>query len=178
MASSASITEGPGEEIQAVVFHLGEEDLAFEINGVREIIKIPEITKIPNSSDFVEGVINLRGQIKTVFNLKKKLGMKKGKAQKEGRIIIAEKNELSFGVIVDSVVGVFKVKSEDITAPSMIVDSVVGVFKVKSEDITAPSTVLGDEKSDYLKGIGRLDDRLVILLDPEKLFSVEELAPS
>jgi purine-binding chemotaxis protein CheW len=157
MASSASITEGPGEEIQAVVFHLGEEDLAFEINGVREIIKIPEITKIPNSSDFVEGVINLRGQIKTVFNLKKKLGMKKGKAQKEGRIIIAEKNELSFGVIVDSV---------------------VGVFKVKSEDITAPSTVLGDEKSDYLKGIGRLDDRLVILLDPEKLFSVEELAPS
>jgi purine-binding chemotaxis protein CheW len=157
MASSASITEGPGEEIQAVVFHLGEEDLAFEINGVREIIKIPEITKIPNSSDFVEGVINLRGQIKTVFNLKKKLGMKKGKAQKEGRIIIAEKNELSFGVIVDSV---------------------LGVFRVKSEDITAPSTFLGDEKSDYIKGIGRLDDRLVILLDPEKLFSVEELAHS
>jgi purine-binding chemotaxis protein CheW len=157
MVSNASNTEGAGEEFQAVVFHLGEEDLAFEINRVREIIKIPEITTIPNSSEFVEGVINLRGQIKTVLNLKKKLGMQNDPAQKEGRIIIAEKSGMSFGVIVDSV---------------------VGVFKVKSEDITATSDFLGDDKSDYIKGIGRLDDRLIILLEPEKLFSLEEMAPS
>ncbi len=157
MVSEAADTVDAEDNVQVVVFSLGEEDLAFEINQVREIIKIPEITKVPNSSDYVEGVINLRGQIKAVLNLKRKLGMDDEKIDAGGMIIIAEKGDQTFGIIVDEV---------------------VGVFRVKNEDVTESPSILGGEKSDFIRGIGRMDDRLLIFLEPGRLFSTEEMAIS
>jgi purine-binding chemotaxis protein CheW len=156
MKSKVSVDKGTEEKILVVVFILGDEELAVEINQVREIIRIPRITKVPNSSEFVEGLINLRGQVKTVLNLRKRLGIEKGVVDdKEGKIVIVEANEKTFGIIVDKV---------------------LGVLNVESENITDPASLLGGEKADFIKGIGRMDDRLVILLEPRKLFSPEEMA--
>jgi purine-binding chemotaxis protein CheW len=156
MKSKVSLDKDTEEKILVVVFILGGEELALAVNQVREIIRIPSITTVPNSSEYVEGVINLRGQVKTVLNLRKRLGMEEGVLDdKEGKIIIVEANEKTFGIIVDKV---------------------IGVLNVESENITDPASLLGAEKVDFIKGIGRLDDRLVILLEPIKLFSQEEMA--
>ena len=157
MASNDTGVKDSREELQVVIFTLGDEELAFDIGEVREIVRIPEITRVPKAPRFVEGVINLRGQIKTVLNLKKKLGLKDEVVDKEGKIIIVEKKEQTFGIVVDSV---------------------VGVFKIRTEHITDPSSLLGGEKSDFIRGIGRMDDRLVIILEAERLFSLEEMALS
>lgn len=157
MDSNASETEKSKDEIQVVVFTLGNEDFAFDISDIKEIIRVPDITTVPNSPDFVEGVINLRGQIKTVLNLKKRLGSNEIEIKEDGRIMIVENDGQSFGVIVDSV---------------------IGVFKIEREQISDPSSLLGKERSDFIRGIGRIDDRLVILLGPEKLFPLEEMAQS
>jgi purine-binding chemotaxis protein CheW len=156
MKSKGSLDKDTEEKILVVVFILGGEELALAVNQVREIIRIPSITTVPNSSEYVEGVINLRGKVKTVLNLRKRLGMEEGVLDdKEGKIIIVEANEKTFGIIVDKV---------------------IGVLNVESENITDPASLLGAEKVDFIKGIGRLDDRLVILLEPIKLFSQEEMA--
>lgn len=155
MVSNTAITEDSGEEIQVVVFSVGDELLAVGINNVREILKVPDITRVPKSPKFVEGVINLRGTITTVLNLKRKLGMKDTKAEVDGRIIIVEHNEGAFGIIVDTV---------------------IGVLRINSENITDPSSILGSENVDFIMGVGKMEDKLVILLDPGKLFSTGEMA--
>lgn len=156
MKTKASVEKDSEEKILVVGFILGGEDLALDISQVREIIRIPKITTVPNSSEFVEGVINLRGQVKTVLNLRKRLGMEEAVPdESEGKIIIVEAADKTFGIIVDKV---------------------LGVVNVKSENITDPASLLGAEKADFIKGIGRMDDRLVILLEPLKMFSPEEMA--
>jgi purine-binding chemotaxis protein CheW len=155
MSAGASIAKGAGEEIQVVVFQLENEDLAFEINKVREIIKIPDITIIPNSSEYVEGVINLRGQIKTVLNLKKRVGIKEENKGVDGKIIIVEYKDRTFGILVDSV---------------------LGVYRLGIENITDSSSIMAGERSDFILGIGRIEERLVLLLEPGTLFSSEEIA--
>jgi purine-binding chemotaxis protein CheW len=142
MASNAKVTEDSVEEIQVVVFTLGEEFLCLDIKNVREIIRIPDITRVPRSSPFIEGVINLRGQIKTVLNLKKRIGLKKTAVNEDGRIIIAENDARSYG---------------------MLVDSVLGVFGLSVGEVSDPSTVLGGENAEFILGIGKIEDKLVLL---------------
>ena len=153
MGSTASLENSEKEKILVVVFMLGEEELAFEIQSVREIIRVPRITKVPNASEFVEGVINLRGQIKPVINLRRMLGLPVAEVSSEGKIIIIESHEQTFGVIVDRV---------------------VGVLSVETAEITDPSKLLGGDRTDFISGIGRLGERLVIMLTPEMLFSSKE----
>jgi purine-binding chemotaxis protein CheW len=153
MGSKAPLESVEKEKMLVVVFALGEEDLAFEIQSVREIIRIPRITKVPNTSEFVEGVINLRGQITPVINLRRKLGLSGEEVSSEGKIIIIESHDQAFGVIVDRV---------------------VGVLSVETAEITDPSKLLGGDRTDFISGIGRLGERLVIMLTPDKLFSSKE----
>jgi len=153
MVSKASLESAEKEKILVVVFTLGDEDLAFEIQSVREIIRIPNITTVPNTSEFVEGVINLRGQIKPVINLRRKLGLPEKKAAIDGKIIMIESDEQVFGVIVDRV---------------------VGVLSVETSEITDPSKLLGGDRTDFISGIGKLGERLIIMLTPEKLFTAKE----
>lgn len=142
------------EEEQIVVFNLDEEALAFEINFVKEIVNIPPITPVPRSGEFIEGVINLRGQISTVLNLKKRLGMDDLGNGKNGKIIILEKKDQAYGVMADGV---------------------LGVFKISQKDIQDPSSVFNGEEIEFIKGIVKLDDQLVILLEPDALISREEI---
>ncbi len=140
------------EEHQLVVFHLDDEAFGVDIGQVKEIIKMAEITQMPNAPEFVEGIINLRGQITTIMDLRKRLGMKVADTDENTRIIIVEASGSTLGLIVDSVSEVLRMSGKDIDPPS------------------AAST-----HAEYVQGVGKLDDRLLILLDLNRILSKEEI---
>ena len=111
------------------------------------------ITKIPNAPNFIEGVINLRGKIIPIVDLRKRLGFKNQEYDKSTRIIVVELDGLVLGFIVDSVSEVLRIPENTIEPP--------------------PSMVAGIE-SEYIEGVGKLDDRLLILLELKKIFSSPE----
>ena len=141
--------------LQLVIFQLGGEEFGVEIVKVQEIIRMPEITQIPQSPDFVEGVINLRGQVIVVVNLDKRFNLNQKEVDENSRIIVVE--------IDNNVVG-------------MIVDSVNEVLRIPNSSVEpAPDLVLSQISRDYLKGVGKIDDRLLILLDLARVMTIEEM---
>lgn len=139
--------------LQLVTFKLGSEEFGVDILKVQEIIKMMNVTKIPNAPVFVEGVINLRGKIIPIVDLRKRLGFKDQEYDKSTRIIVVELDGLVLGFIVDSVSEVLRIPEDTIEPP--------------------PSMVAGIE-SEYIEGVGKLDDRLLILLELKKIFSSPE----
>jgi purine-binding chemotaxis protein CheW len=141
--------------LQLVVFELGGEEFGVEIMNVQEIIRMPELTQIPQSPDFVEGVINLRGRIIVVVNLSKRFNLQSRVADENSRIIVVE--------IGNAVVG-------------MIVDSVNEVLRIPVSSVEpAPELVMSKVSRNYLKGVGKIDKRLLILLDLGRVLTVEEI---
>ena len=141
--------------LQLVVFQLGGEEFGVEIMQVQEIIRMPEITRIPQSPEYVEGVINLRGKIIVVINLDTKFDLHSKELDDDSRIIIVE--------VGDNVVG-------------MVVDSVSEVMRLASSSVEpAPEIISTKIKADYLKGVGKLDERLLILLDLERVLNEDEM---
>jgi len=142
-----------GRILQLVTFKLGSEEFGVDILKVQEINKMMNITKIPNAPVFIEGVINLRGKIIPIVDLRKRLGFKDQEYDKSTRIIVVELDGLVLGFIVDSVSEVLRIPENTIEPP--------------------PSMVAGIE-SEYIEGVGKLDDRLLILLELKKIFSSPE----
>jgi len=143
------------EEMQLVVFSLGREEFAVEVTQVREIMRMEEITRMPKSPHFVEGIINLRGQIIAVVELAKRLNLEAGERSGDTRIIVVEAEDIKVG---------------------MIVDSVSEVLRVESEAVEASPTLATDVSSAFLRGVVKKDNRLIILLDLTKVLSLEEMA--
>ena len=141
------------EERQLVVFRLHNEEFGVEITKVREIIKPRHITRLPHVDDYIEGVTNLRGEVIPVICLRKRFGISAQENTQDTRIIILEVNENRVGFIVDAVTETLRLPETSIEPP--------------------PSSVAG-LKSDYLAGVGKLDDRLLILLEVDKILSTEE----
>ncbi|MEM7681845.1 MAG: chemotaxis protein CheW [Planctomycetota bacterium] len=148
-----------GELLQLVSFVVGTEEYAIPILSVQEINRMMQITRVPQSPAFVEGVINLRGKIIPVVDLRKRFGMPAKEATGDERIVVVEVSAESgtrvLGFTVDRV-------NEVLRVPSDIVDP-------------TPAMATGAD-SDYVQGVGKLDDRLLILLNLEKLFNDVELA--
>jgi purine-binding chemotaxis protein CheW len=142
-----------GTILQLVTFKLGTEEFGVDILKVQEINKMMNITKIPNAPAFIEGVINLRGKIIPIVDLRKRLGFREKPYDKSTRIIVVELEGLVLGFIVDSVSEVLRIPGNTIEPP--------------------PSMVAGIE-SEYIEGVGKLDDRLLILLELKKIFSSPE----
>lgn len=142
-----------GAILQLVTFKLGTEEFGVDILKVQEINKMMIITKIPNAPTFIEGVINLRGKIIPIVDLRKRLGFRDQPYDKSTRIIVVELDGLVLGFIVDSVSEVLRIPGNTIEPP--------------------PSMVAGIE-SEYIEGVGKLDDRLLILLELKKVFSSPE----
>lgn len=141
------------EEMQIVVFSIGNEEYGVEIHKIREIIKIPDITIVPNTPEFIEGIINLRGKIVVVFSMAKRMNLIT--EDEATRIIISDINNNTFGMVVDAVTEVMTINKDDIKdAPAII-----------SEKI----------HSKYLDGVAISDDRLIILLNLENMLSDKEL---
>lgn len=141
------------ELLQLVSFKIGNEEFGVEILIVQEIIKMIPITKIPNAPEFVEGIINLRGKIIPVIDFRTKLKMIKKNIDKDSRIIVVEVNSRTIGFIVDSV-------NEVIRIPANITE--------------APPELVAGIDSEYIKSVGKLDDRLLILIDLEKVLKSDE----
>ena len=142
-------------EVQLVVFSLGDEEFGVDIAQVREIIKLVEITKMPNSPVFVEGVVNLRGSIATVIDLRTRLGIASPGNGEDTRIVIVE--------LGNDIVG-------------MIVDSVAEVLRLPVRDIDETSLLTSQVGAEYIRGVGKLEDRILILLDLNKALTGSEVA--
>lgn len=143
------------ELLQLVSFFIGNEEFGVDILYVQEINRMSQVTKVPNAPNFVNGVINLRGRVIPVIDLRLKFGMPKKEPDKNTRIIVMEVSGKTVGFIVDSVNEVLRI-SKDVTEPP-------------------PELAMGIN-SEYIKSVGKLEDRLLILIDLEKILSTEESA--
>ena len=140
--------------LQLVTFSIGSEEFGVDILKVIEIIRTMEITKVPKAPAFVEGVINLRGLVIPIIDLRRRFGLAEKAGDSDTRIIVIEINGMSVGFVVDSV-------SEVLRIPANTVEP-------------APPVVAGVD-SDYISGVGKLEDRLLILLDLDTLLSADDL---
>jgi purine-binding chemotaxis protein CheW len=142
-------------EMQIVVFELGKEFFGVNIAVVESIIKMQEITRLPHTLDFVEGVTNLRGTVLPVIDLRKRLNTILKENTKETRIIVISMEATKIGMIVDAVSEVLTLQDGTVEpAPAMV------------------STV----DTTFIKGIAKVDDRLIILLDLAEVLSTKEKA--
>jgi purine-binding chemotaxis protein CheW len=142
------------KDFHAVGFRIGTETFAMPIARVREIVRVPPITAVPDAPACVEGVINLRGRIIPVMDLRKRFGEPVGAAHKKNRILVAEIDGKLVGLIVDAA-------SE--------------VLKIPPAQIERPPDILADEGLSYITGMGKLGNRLIIVVDVARLLQPGEL---
>ncbi len=145
---------GEDREVQLVVFQLGREEFAVEVTQVREIIRMQDITRMPKAPSFVEGIINLRGQIIAVLDLAQRLNLEAAERGSETRIIVVEAGDVKVG---------------------MIVDSVSEVMRINEEEVEPSPALAADVEAVYLKGVVKLENRLIILLDLTRILATEEM---
>ena len=142
-----------GEKIQVVSFGLGNEEYGVDISQVQEIIRMVDITHVPRAPHFMEGVINLRGQLIPIIDLRTRFGMDRAQHTKNTRIVVTEIATKRVGIIVDGVSEVLNLPIENVEeAPEMI----AGVG------------------TEYISGVGKVNDRLIILLELQKVISTAE----
>lgn len=142
------------ELLQLVTFSIGDEECGVNILKVQEIIRTMEITKVPRAPDFVEGVINLRGKVIPIIDLRRRFGLSSRIHDKNTRIIVIEINNVIVGFVVDAV-------SE--------------VLRIPATTVEPPPPVVAGVDSDYISGVGKLQDRLLIMLDLDRLLSSDDL---
>ncbi|HOT76945.1 MAG TPA: chemotaxis protein CheW [Candidatus Wallbacteria bacterium] len=138
---------------QLVSFRLGVEEYGVSIMKVQEIIRMQEITKVPQMPDFIEGIINLRGNVIPIIDLRKRFGLSCAEKTIDSRIVVVSVRERIVGIIVDGV-------SE--------------VLRLSEEQIEPPPPAVSTAGREYIKGVGKLEKRLLILLDIDKILSSEE----
>ncbi len=143
------------ETLHLVGFFLNDEEYAFEISQVQEIIRVSGWTRVPNAPGHIKGVINLRGRIIPVVDPKLRMGFTSGEMTKDSRIIVVEAGKKVIGMLVDRV-------SQVLRLPLRTIE-------------TAPDEVTEADKG-FVKGVGKLDGRLIILLDLGKVVGREERA--
>lgn len=148
--------EAAEEEEQYITFMLGEEEFGAPIAQVQEIIKVPKIFAVPQAPDFVEGVVNIRGQVIPVVDLRKRFGLGANGGSEASRIIVVDIDATRTGIIVDVVREVLKLSRGDI------------------EEV--PEVFQGTEGARYLSGIGKMQggERILLLLDFMRLLSKRE----
>lgn len=144
--------EAPAE-LQLVSFHVGQEEFCLDILRVQEIIRLQQLTRVPNSPESMDGVMNLRGKIIPVVALRKRFGLERLPHDKQARIVVVEVKGTVLGFIVDSVSEVLRIPADTVELPPH----------------------LGKVKQEYVSGVGKLDDRLLILLDVDRLMSSDDL---
>ena len=147
-------TEGMGT-MQLVSFRLAREEYGIEITKVQEIILIGEITRVPQTPDYIKGLINLRSTVIPIVDLRLRFRLAQEDITDETRIMVVNVAGKTVGIIVDAVSEVLRISSDQIAPP--------------------PPTVAGLGR-EYLTGLVKLEDRLLILLDIDKILGKEETA--
>jgi purine-binding chemotaxis protein CheW len=146
--------EGTGT-MQLVSFRLAQEEYGIEITKVQEIILMGEITRVPQTPEYIKGLINLRSTVIPIVDLRLRFGLPRGEQTDETRIMVVNVAGKTIGIIVDAVSEVLRISHDQIAPP--------------------PPTVAGLGR-EYLTGLVKLDTRLLILLDIDKILTREQAA--
>ncbi|HXX63760.1 MAG TPA: chemotaxis protein CheW [Bacteroidota bacterium] len=143
------------ELLQLVSFKIGDEEFGVDILKVQEINRMLDVTRVPNAPECVDGVINLRGKVIPIISLRRRFRLERKENDKNTRIVVVELDGKVVGFVVDAVSEVLRIP-RSVTEPP-------------------PSVVSGIE-AEYIRAVGKLEDRLLILLDLEKVMTVSEKA--
>ena len=155
MATQENVKVETSELLQLVSFKIADEEFGIDILKVHEINRMMNITKVPNAPHYVDGVVNLRGRVIPVINLRTKLAMERKEYDRNSRIIVVELGGKTIGFIVDEV-------SEVLRIPMNITEK--------------PPEMVSGINSAFITAIGKLEDRLLILLDLEKVLTESDEA--
>ena len=139
--------------VQVVSFTLAGEEYGVEIGQVQEINRMIAITHVPRAPKFMEGVINLRGALIPIIDLRTRFGMERAEHTKNTRIVVTE--------IAAKRVG-------------MVVDSVSEVLRIPQDQIEPPPEMLSGVGTEHIRGVGKMDERLIILLDLARIITAQE----
>lgn len=142
------------ENRKVIVFQLNNEEYAVSVEQVGSIERIQPITRVPQTADFVKGVINLRGVVIPVIDLRVRFGLEEIEHTDTTRIIIFYLDDMEVGLIVD-------VANDVVDIPENIIEP--------------PPEVVGTVHVDYIEGVAKLDNRLLILLDLQKVLTTDEI---
>ena len=140
------------ELLQIVTFQVGKEIFGLDILKVHEIIRFQPLTRVPNLPDYVEGVLNLRGKIIPVVGFRQRMGLDRLEPNTTTKIVVASVKDAVLGFLVDSVSEVLRISGSTVE----------------------PAPRLGEVRQKYVSGVGKLDGRLLLLLDLDELLSEEE----
>lgn len=140
-------------DVQIVIFNLGDEEYAVDIMQVKEIVNYLNPVKVPNTPEFIEGIINLRSEIIPIINLKKRFNIADNDKKVQTRIMVMNIDSKKIGFVVDDASEVISIRKENIEP--------------------APDIVAGVDRK-YISGIGKKEDRILIILELDKLFSEKE----
>ena len=138
-----------------LLFNIGEEAYGIAISHVTEIIEIQNVTGVPDMPNFVKGVINLRGKVVPVIDLRLRFGMNEREYDDRTCIIVVKIDNKSLGLIVDTVAEVHNIAEDDIDP--------------------VPDFGNEEEKGRYISGLGKIGDKVTILIDTEKILKVEQI---
>lgn len=142
------------EEIKVIVFALANEEYGVEVEKVKTIERMMPMTRVPKTYDFVKGVINLRGVVVPVIDLRGRFGLPEAEFTDNSRIVIIQVNDLEVG---------------------MIVDSANDVIDVDAEQIQDPPEIVGGVRAKYLRGVAKIGDRLLVLLNLKEVLNKSEI---
>ncbi len=146
-------TASSDELLQLVSFKIGGEEFGVDILKVQEINRMLEVTRVPNAPEFVDGVINLRGKVIPVIALRRRFGMERKENDKNTRIVVVE--------LAGKIVG-------------FVVDAVSEVLRIPRSLTEPPPSLASGIQGEYITAVGKLEDRLLILLDLERVLTNAE----
>ena len=147
-------TKTADEETKVIIFRLLDEEYGVEVQQVKSIEKLEHITRVPRTPSFVKGVINLRGVVTPIIDLRSRFSLEEAEPTDATRVIIVAVDELEVGLIVDS--------AND-------------VVDIPLHAIAPPPAVVGGVEAAYLRGVAKLEKRLLILLNLDKVLSTDEI---
>lgn len=142
------------DEIKVIVFRLKDEEYGVEVNQVKSIERLEHITRVPRTPHFIKGVINMRGIVTPIVDLRRRFGIEEAEYNEATRVIIVAVDEIEVGLIVDS--------AND-------------VIDIPINAIEPPPEVVGGIEAVYLRGVAKLDRRLLILLNLDKVLNTDEI---
>ncbi|PYZ93125.1 chemotaxis protein CheW [Salipaludibacillus keqinensis] len=142
------------EDVKVIVFQLKDEDYGVEVAQVRSIERVQHITRVPSTPDFVEGVINLRGVVTPIIDLRKRFAIQGLDHSETTRVIIVTVGQMDVGLVVDA--------AND-------------VLDIPKNAIEPPPKVVGGLEAAYIRGVAKLEKRLLILLNLDKVLNPDEM---
>ena len=153
MKSQSKQRDMEGDLNQLISFIVGEEEYGLEILRVKEVIRVREITRLPRAPSFVKGIINLRGDVIPIIDLRDRFGLERKEYTSMTRVIVVDVDGRLVG---------------------MVVDAASQVVRVPADQIDPPPPIVGGLSAEFIKGVGKLDERLIILLNIDRILSTQE----